>query len=294
MNVEFVRFQASDGVELQGWYTEAKTDSVVIHVHGMSGNGYENYFLDNLHKIYLEKGISVFTFDTRGRGVISSFRQNKTGLEDIKLGGSCYEVFEESIHDIQGAIDFLKSKGKNKFILQGHSLGSSKVVNYLTSVKEMNILCCILLAPTDMIGWASADPNHEKYLKKAEYLVSEKRNKEFVDSMCWLDKTPLSARTYLSMSKRGTAVDIYNEIKGKARLGRVEIPMLIVYGSNDIGIEKIDGTIEKWLDRVLKIKNSNTSIKIIEGASHSFKDHEEELSEIINIFLKEMSKNEMN
>ena len=67
MTVEFVRFKASDEVELQGWLTNVDGGSVVVHIHGMSGNGYENQFLDTLRETYAGKGISFFSIDTRGR-----------------------------------------------------------------------------------------------------------------------------------------------------------------------------------------------------------------------------------
>ena len=116
MTLDFIRFKAADGVELQGWLTNEAGDTAVIHIHGMSGNGYENYFLDPLREVYAKNGISFLTIDTRGRGVVSQFWQGSKidswGL-GTKLGGSCFEIFGESALDIQGAIDYLKTKGKS-------------------------------------------------------------------------------------------------------------------------------------------------------------------------------------
>lgn len=102
--VDFVRFKTSDDVELQGWLNNEASDIAVVHIHGMSGNGYENYFLDNLRAMYSKHYISLFTIDSRGRGIVSDFRQG----DGWKHGGSCFEIFEESAHDIQGAISYLK------------------------------------------------------------------------------------------------------------------------------------------------------------------------------------------
>src|SRR3990167_2946968 len=181
MNVDFVRFKASDNVELRGWFSDGGSDKAVIHVHGMSGNGYENYFLDNLREMYNKNGIAFFSIDTRGRGIISSFwRGNEIDSwgEGTKLGGSCFEIFSESADDIQGAIDYLKTQGKSKFILQGHSLGGSKVVNYLVTKNNSEIIGAVLLAPTDMIGWANTDSHHQEYLKKSEELISRGEGEE--------------------------------------------------------------------------------------------------------------------
>lgn len=289
MKIDFIRFKASDSVELQGWLNDEGDNKAVIHIHGMSGNGYENYFLDNLRTMYSRNHISLFTIDTRGRGIISSFWQggkiNSWG-EGTKLGGSCFEIFEESAFDIQGAIDYLKTLGKTKFILQGHSLGASKVVNYLISKNNPEVLAAVLLAPTDMAGWAGLDPKHQSYLEKAKELVSQGKGGELVDAQCWLDRTPLSAQTYPTICEAGQAVDIYDEREGGALLGKVQIPTLIAYGDNDGGIIKIDRSIEKWIGRVNRFKNHSTKISVIKGASHSFRGYERKLSEVVQSFLE--------
>ncbi|MBI4034557.1 alpha/beta fold hydrolase [Candidatus Saccharibacteria bacterium] len=290
MTVDFVRFSAADGVSLQGWLTDSKSDTAVIHVHGMSGNGYENYFLDDLRTMYGKHDFGFLTFDNRGRGIISSFWKKGEADpwgEGTELGGSCFEIFEKSDQDIEGAISYLKTIGKKKFILQGHSLGGSKVVNYMAQTNMPETVGVVLLAPTDMVGWAKTDPKHTEYLRSAKKLLAEGKGTELVGAQCWLDKTPLSARTYASITDAGSPVDIYQTRKKDSLLSQVKAPMLIVYGDKDIGIEKIDGNIGKWQQRAQKIISSSTTIKIIEGASHSFKNYEDELAASIEKFLRQ-------
>lgn len=290
ISVEFVRFKASDGVELRGWLSNQDSETAAIHIHGMSGNGYENYFLDDLREMFSQNNISFFTIDTRGSGIINSFwkdGENDKWGEGTKHGGSCFEVFEESEFDIQGAIDHLKTLGKTKFILLGHSLGASKVVNYIVK-NDSDIIASVLLAPTDMVSWANTDPKNNDYLAKAKELLSEGKNEELVGAQCWMDKTPLSAQTYPSITEAGTSVDIYGIKNNEAPLSRVNNPNLIVYGDIDIGITLIDKTIDKYISRVNKIKNNNTHISIIKNASHSFKTYETELAKIIGSFIKEL------
>lgn len=281
MQLKFVRFKATDNVELQGWLNNESSDLAVIHIHGMSGNGYENYFLDNLRNLYAENNISLFAIDSRGHGIISDFRQN----DGWKHGGSCFEIFDDSVHDIRGAIEYLKSVGKTRFILQGHSLGCTKVVNFVLNEDVTGIEKIILLAPTDMAGWANTDSKNQEYLTKAKQLISEGKGEELVASQCWLDNTPISAQTYPSICEAGSSADIYGEREGGALLGRVQLPMLIPYGTEDIGITRIDGTIDKWLERVNKIKNVNSEISVIKGSSHGFRGYEDVLTEIIERFV---------
>ncbi len=211
MKVDFVRFNATDDVELQGWLSECGGDIAAIHIHGMAGNGYQNKFLDNLRELYMNAGISFLTFDNRGAGIMNDFRCR----DGWKAGGSCYEIFEESIEDIRGAISFMKALGKTKFILQGHSLGGSNLLTNLIVDKLDGILGAILLAPTDMTAWAGSDPEHEANLAKAEKLLREGKGDELVGAQCWpLDKTPLTAQAYVSKSKAGNPVDIYGKREG--------------------------------------------------------------------------------
>jgi alpha-beta hydrolase superfamily lysophospholipase len=279
--VDFVRFSATDDVELQGWLSDVAGETAVLHVHGRSGNGYENYFLDNLREMYVENGISFFSIDTRGRGIISDFRQG----DSWKLAGSCFELFEESEYDIQGAVDYLKSIGKSRFILQGHSIGSTKVINYYLQKSSEEIYKIVLIAPTDMTGWVMIDPKHEEYLETARKLLAQGKGEELVGAQCLVDKSPLSAQTYPTICEKGSKVDVYGEREGGALLGRIDIPILIPYGSKDIGITEVDGTIEKWIERVDKIKNDNTKIAVVQGAEHGFRGYETELAKIVEEFL---------
>ena len=57
MKQELIRINSIDGIELPGiLYTpDTKTNKIVIHIHGLSGNFYENKFLDVLAKTYTNK-----------------------------------------------------------------------------------------------------------------------------------------------------------------------------------------------------------------------------------------------
>ncbi|MEK0337625.1 MAG: hypothetical protein QQN41_09355, partial [Nitrosopumilus sp.] len=128
MHSELKRFKTKDNLELQGLLYEPKQKSLkaIIHIHGWVGNFYENLFIESIAKSALQKNIAFFTFNNRGAGIVTEFLKNK---KREKIGGSL-EIFEESIFDIEGAIDFLQKKGYTKITLQGHSLGCQKVVYY--------------------------------------------------------------------------------------------------------------------------------------------------------------------
>lgn len=138
-----------------------------------------------------------------------------------------------------------------------------------------------------MVGWASSDPRHQGYLKKAKDFLAKGEGSKLVGVNCWLDETPISAQTYPTICEAGRAVDIYGRGK-EPSLGKVQVPVVIVYGDVDIGIKMIDGTIEKWMERVDKIKDKSTKIEIIVGASHSFRGYEGKLAKSVENFVKSL------
>lgn len=86
--------------------TEEKSNKIVVHVHGLCGNFYENRFLDTLAKIYTNREYAFLTFSNRGTNFASELLKND-GYEVIC---GCYERFIDCILDIKGAIKYVKEK----------------------------------------------------------------------------------------------------------------------------------------------------------------------------------------
>ena len=63
MKQELVRLSSTDNIEMVGiLYTpEEKSNKIVIHVHGLCGNFYENRFLDTLAKTYTGSNYENFS-----------------------------------------------------------------------------------------------------------------------------------------------------------------------------------------------------------------------------------------
>jgi uncharacterized protein len=87
-----VRFGASDGLELAGWYRPSRNGAAVVVVHGGSSDrkGSANHA-----SMLARHGYGVLLYDARGRGE-SDGSENNYGWDWSK--------------DIAGALDFLKSR----------------------------------------------------------------------------------------------------------------------------------------------------------------------------------------
>lgn len=274
--LETVRFATADDVQLVGWHSGPLGDlanTVVIHIHGMSGNGFENHLVDALREMHNADGRAFFSFNNRGAGVVTWQYTSSSAF----LGGACYERFDDCVHDIAGAIDAMVDRGFERVVLQGHSLGCTKVVHYLTSVDDKRVCAAILLAPTDMYGWAHRSGDGNELLARAQQLEPD----TLVGERCW-DEGPLCASTYLSYATPRSHADIYRN----GAFSRVSVPMQIVYGTEDMGIRGIDGTFAQWQTRTKPVLNDNTDIALIEGAEHGFVNHLSFLCNVVHRYLR--------
>ena len=81
MKVSTKRIYTKDGIELFGllYEPDSKSNTVLVHVHGMGGNFYENKFLDAIAETLTSNGIAFFTFNNRGCEFIKDLYEVKDG-----------------------------------------------------------------------------------------------------------------------------------------------------------------------------------------------------------------------
>ena len=137
MITKIIKFNTTDGIILDGYLNKCQknTNSILIQIHGMTSNCFKNR--DNIisNKV-AELNIDTLCFNNRGSEIIK-YCQKENG-EKI-LQGTAYEYAEECFYDIVGAIKFVVNLGYQNVYLQGHSLGSTKIVYaYNKMLKENN------------------------------------------------------------------------------------------------------------------------------------------------------------
>src|SRR5258708_4101905 len=124
MKTTFTRVVTEDKLILQGllYEPDQKTDKIILHVHGMAGNFYENKFLDVMAKTFTDNGWALLVPNTRGHDFISDFPVAGE-KEEYKRIGNFREKFEECVLDIKAWLDFASTENYRDVVLQGHSLG---------------------------------------------------------------------------------------------------------------------------------------------------------------------------
>ena len=290
--MEKIDFIATDGIELYGilYKGKEKTDKIILAVHGMTSNCFKKRD-DIIAKKANEEGIDYFCFNNRGSEIIKYISKKIEGKKEKSLAGTAYEDVLEGYEDIVGAILKLKELGYSKIYLQGHSLGSTKVVytyNELKEEKEADILSCIkgviLLSLIDipMAVKFYLGKNYETYLKLAE----EKEEKGINDLMpknAFIH--PISVKTFLRYVRDNKDIDFvkYGNDNEMEILNKIDIPLFMRWGNDNEMIAQKAEELVTILNNI--ITNPSKDIDYIDGANHGYDGKEEILAEEIIKFV---------
>lgn len=282
MNQELVRIMSVDEIEQPGiLYTPTdSTNKIVIHVHGLNGNFYENGFLDILAKTYTEKGYAFLTFNNRGRDFITELLKGN----DFTIIGGSLERFKDCILDIEGIVNWVKEKGYNKIVLEGHSYGCNKVLYYYSQKKDSSIKKIVLLAPCDIPSEGKKFLSDEEYKTakdESTRLVNEGKENELIDFSV-MANGKIAAGTYYYDFLPGGENDFIRYAEGansKSKiLNSINIPVLVLFGNIDECV--LTQPIEV-VKQYLKNNINECNIQVIEGADHSYTGKYQELGSII-------------
>lgn len=288
MITKIVKFKATDGIILDGILQKCKknTDKILIEVHGMTSNCFkerEKIIADKVRKL----GIDTLCFNNRGSEIIKYC--TKENGEKI-LQGTAYEDVEESYNDILGAIEFAVELGYNKIYLQGHSLGSTKIVyTYNKMLQEnneymKNIKAVILLSLVDI-------PDMLNTFTPKEFieLANKKEKENKLEELMPMESSihPFSVKTYLRYIKYYKNIDFAkytDENYDYDELNNIEVPLFMRWGNNKELIKQNAKDLTNKLKS--KLHNNKIDIDYIDEANHSYSGKEEILAEQIYEFLR--------
>ena len=287
MKREVIEFTASDGLILNGHISKCEENNgkVLIQIHGMTSNCFKER-----EKIIAEKvqelNIDTICFNNRGSEII---RYAKKTDETKMLAGTSYEDIEESYYDIVGAIKYALELGYKEVYLQGHSLGSSKIVYVYNELKKennpllKNIKGIILLSLVDL-----ADSFNEyltpEIIKYANQKEKEGNLLELMPNASFMHL--ISVKSFLRYTKYNQKIDFakYDDKNNEFKeLNNINVPLFMRWGNNGEFIKQDAKELVEFLNE--KIKNTNKDINYIDGADHAYSEKEEQLAKEIAEFL---------
>ena len=289
MSVEIVKFNATDGIHLDGILNKCDTTSkkILIQIHGMTSNCFKDRDKTIAKKVN-EIGIDVLDFNNRGSDVVRYIKNDNVTL----LAGMAYEKVEDCYCDVVGAIEFALNLGYEEIYLQGHSLGSTKVVYTYNKLQKEdskllnNIKGIILLSLVDIAGVIDADANKE-YLSLAEEKAKKGEIMDLMPFKCFIH--PISVKSFLQYTKHNESFDFarYSKTDDKFEiLNNIQCPLFMRWGNVNELIKQDARDLAEFMNK--KIINPNKNISYIDGADHSYHGKFEQLAKEIKQFLGEI------
>lgn len=281
-----VKTITSDGLELAGFWVDAKSDIAVFHSHGTAGDFYSHKFIEVEGEKLFQRGISFLTANNRGHDVYADIRRHKKGkVEWIQIGGG-FEKFEDCILDIDAWVKFLIKNGVKKIILQGHSL-SQKILYYQYIKKNPRIIGQIHLSPQNDDGLMYYSLGKKKY-REVNRKIKQMIKKGKANRILPKNLSPVSYVTsaqmysgYLTDYGIGTLTPYHNPgSKNWSILEKTQNPLLVVFGGKDAYIKPSPEIAAKLIKEKAKSAKS-LEVKVIKVATHSYVGHEKELVKII-------------
>ena len=267
---ELVRLKAIDGIELVGilYHPVEDKKKIVVHVHGLNGNFYENHFVDILAKTYNKLGYGFLIFNNRGKDFISELFKDE---ESVVIGGSL-ENFQDSLRDVGGVLQWVKDREYQEIVLEGHSYGCNKVLYYYSKYHDDLIKKMVLLAPCDIPSLIKHRLSKEEYLivkEKASQLICDGKENDLVPTSLMANGYVRAGTFYYDFLPNGENDFIrYRERNSKSEvLNKINIPVYVVFGDQDecVLTKSID-VVKKYLEDNI----SNCSLYVIDGADHCF------------------------
>jgi pimeloyl-ACP methyl ester carboxylesterase len=295
MRLELVRFEATDGVTLPGLLYEPRrrADDAVVFLHG---NGDSSVFYSARTNILAEeltrRGMAWFPFNNRGAHTIKGLSRRRGAKSESLQAGMAHERIRDCVHDIDGAVRLLRTRGYRRIHLVGHSTGANKICVYSFFKPRNPITSYVLFAGADDSGLYRSQyglSNFRRRMERSRAMIRAKRGAELVPSS-W-SFFPIS---YASLFDTINPDGDYNtfpflEVLDGPRLSRKRLfrhyesirkPTLALYGSEE---EYCFGRVGECVELLRRRRPPGVRFEfdIVTGANHGFSGMERVLGERI-------------
>jgi pimeloyl-ACP methyl ester carboxylesterase len=271
IHTQLCTFKTLDNERLHGLLftpPEAKSDLALVLVHGVA----MNFYLPPLSifgQELAQRGYHSLVMNTRGHDWIAR-AGNLT-----KFGGSAYEVLEDCLPDLDGALEFLTKQSYRRFILIGHSLGAIKSIIYQGTRRRPDIVGIVSCsAPRQFYSERAArQPGFKEVIERAEALVAQGKGEELLSVAVGSAPGIFTARTHVNKYGR----DDNNDCRPYAK--RLGCPLLAIVGSAEPKL------FYQYAQEIVAGAGPSSTCKLIDGANHFYNRHIAKIVEVIHDWL---------
>ncbi|MEX2173863.1 MAG: alpha/beta fold hydrolase [Pirellulaceae bacterium] len=270
MQVELVRTTTGDRLRLDGALFAAAAPSkraangpsAAILLHGVAGNFYTSSTFDAVAPRLQSLGLAVLSVNTRGHDSVYG-----ASLGTLRRRfGAAYETVADCRHDVAAWINFLASRGHERVVLIGHSLGAIKAV-YAQAHEQFPQVAAVVAVSPPRLSYAAFINSGEsslfwESLHTAQRMVADGNGDELFTSRF---PFPLLITAAGYLDKYGPA-ERYNLLKFAAEL---RCPALFTYGSKELAT---GGIAFAGLPELLQElpHGARRQVTLIDGADHIY------------------------
>lgn len=288
-NYNYIQVNTEDGFKLNGLYKEGDKNKVAtILIHGFTSDFYSHKFYHSIAEKLESQSNAIILAQTRGTGIQTEFIKTNGDAEYL---GSYFEKIEDAHFDISAYVEYLLNNGYTKIVLAGHSLGTIKSVRYLFEGKYKDkITKLVLLAPFDKNAFMEVKaPNKwHDFVEIAKEKIDQGKGREIVPIPEWEDFS-MSYITFYSWYKQDDLScmwDFFRKDYDFPILQKINIPVKIIVGDNDdFFVYKQLGTSYEDAVNVLNKFIKNSEFVLINGAVHTYINHDEEVANEVVKFI---------
>lgn len=280
-----------DHVVHQGLFASPSdpSDTAILWIHGLTSTFYSK---PRLHDAFARRcdtaGLGYAAFNNRGHDLITSIsridRRRRKGRSSIP-GGAGQEVFEDSVHDIQAGMDFLRDQGFSRIVVVGHSTGANKSCYHAAMRRHLGLAGVVLVSPTsDRLLPVREREQIALLLPRMQKLVREGRGDELLTDISYMPMTPnryVSLYTPLSAEDTFDYGDIHPQM---TYFSKITKPLLVVFAGSDEYLDRPVADVKKVFDA--KARSKTYTSAVIPEALHSYEGKEQKLAKTIIEWVK--------
>lgn len=265
-------------------YEAENADTIFILMSGICSNIFNNQLLQTTGEVLEEHNISYIVGQAMDAFSVLHFSNNVTHKQELK--GVAIDDFSLINEDIQAYIDYAKDLGYKNIILGGHSLGSNRIIHYLSQNPDCGVKYFIISGPVDFADMFGKMVSEEQ-IEIAKNFVDSGRGDDILPFL-FGEFSPMSANTFINnwynnqIYKNCPFLSNDGEIES---LSEIKINGMILIGEKDncAGTNPLE--FAQKISECMPNSKQNT-INILDGAGHIFYNKHNEYAKAVLEFIK--------
>jgi alpha-beta hydrolase superfamily lysophospholipase len=290
MNCVLGKITTYDNKELNGVFfnPSKRNKKALLYVHGFYGH---SEILNALSDKFDKLGYGLACFDVRGYDKILERR--------VAQKEAASQEFRDCIYDIEAGVKFLLINGFSEIVVAGISGGANKAVYYFSGLHNKYTKGLILISPVCEGPIFNDAPTTSKedfqsfkqklnifFRKIKKRFSSRKRRINIAPGFNVNNKTRKDIKNTQKIDYDESA--FYESPRPQFNaLAKIKEPMLAIFGDQGMYVDRNPKSIIEMFKQKSQATQKFDS-KIVAGAGHNFNNKEQELADLITIWMKKI------